>query len=320
MTTALITGITGQDGSYLAELLLGKGYRVIGLSRPGSRLYPTIADHVEVVEGDLLSQSTVSDILRSVQPDEVYHLASQSSPSLSRHLPLETADTNALGTLRMLDGIRDECPDARFFNASTSEVFANTETSPQNESTEYAPRNTYGASKVFGQMTTTIYRETIGLHASSGIMYNHESPRRGSHFVTRKISIAAAEISLGMRSTVELGDLSSRRDWGFAGDYVVAMWLMLQQHDPADYIIGTGTTYSVEDFCQCAFGEVGLQFSDHVVQNPKFMRSPETTVLESDPRKAKERLEWTANTSFAELVATMVQADVRRLTDGQSPD
>lgn len=313
MTKALITGITGQDGSYLAELLLDKGYEVFGVTRvPSGPLHETIAGRVPLMSAELSDEGALRKALASVLPDEIYHLAAQSVPRQSLEQPIPTADTNGLGTLRLLEGVRQICPTARFYYASTSEVFGTAKTSPQDETTEFAPRNPYGAAKVFGHMLTAMYRDNYGMHASCGILYNHESPRRGAHYVTSKISRAAAEISLGLAETVQLGDLTARRDWGFAGDYVKAMWSMLQQSTPSDYVIGSGETHSVRELCELAFAEVGLDYRDHIDQHPELTRPPETTLLQSNPARAARELGWRAETTFNELISMMVQADLAR--------
>lgn len=315
MTTALITGITGQDGSYLAELLLEKGYDVYGVIRATSGpVHPSIAGRVTLLCADLSDEQAIREALATADADEVYHLAAESVPTKSIEQPVATADANCLGTLRILEGLRRACPNARFYYASTSEVFGLANMSPQDESTRFAPRNPYGAAKVFGQMLTAMYRENYGLHASSGILYNHESPRRGESYVTRKISRAAAEISSGLAETIELGDLDARRDWGFAGDYVHAMWLMLQQAEPSDYVIGSGKTHSVRQVCEVAFGEVGLDYRHHVRQSAQLTRPPETTLLCSNPSRAARELGWSATTTFHELISMMVRADVTRVT------
>ncbi|MEK6222041.1 MAG: GDP-mannose 4,6-dehydratase, partial [Chloroflexota bacterium] len=276
MKTALITGINGQDGSYLADILLRKGYRVVGMVRRSSNMnferISHIRDDVEIVQGDLQSQGSLVDIIDEFQPDEVYNLAAQSFVPLSWKQPVLTAEISSLGVMRMLEAIRMIKPEARFFQASSSELFGKVREVPQNESTPFYPRSPYGVSKVYAHWITVNYRESYNLFAASGILFNHESPRRSLDFVTRKITNGAAKISLGMASELRLGNLESRRDWGFAGDYVRAMWLMLQQEIPEDFVIGTGETRSVADFCESAFGALDLDYKEYVIQDPRFFR------------------------------------------------
>lgn len=316
MPTALITGITGQDGSYLAELLLQKGYRVVGVVRRSSTTpYERIAhlvDRIELVSADLLDQTSLTDVVEAVRPDEIYNLAAQSFVAASWTQPVLTGEFTALGVTRMLEAMRKAAPKARFYQASSSEMFGKVHETPQTENTPFYPRSPYGVAKVYGHWITVNYRESFDLFAVSGILFNHESPRRGLEFVTRKVTDAAARIKLGKAKEVRLGNLDSRRDWGFAGDYVDAMWRMLQQDEPVDYVIGTGETYSVRDLCEQAFSHLGLNYRDFVVQDPKFLRPAEVDLLISDPTRAKKRLGWDPKVSFRQLVAMMVDADLER--------
>lgn len=313
MKRALITGVSGQDGSLLAELLCTKDYAVFGICRSGTSA--TSREGLSILPADITDSSGLAKVLSEVQPDEVYHLAAQSAPSASLEDPITTADVNGLGTLRVLEAVRQEVPEARVVYASSSEVFANAEAHPQDESTAYAPRNPYGIAKIFGQMSVAHYRTDLGMHASTAILYNHESSRRPERFVTRKIAKAVAEISLGLRTTLTLGDLNARRDWGYAGDYVEALWMMACQDVPDDYIIATGKTHSVEDFCSAAFASVGLDWRDHVTTDAAFMRGPEKTLLVGNPNHAQSVLGWSPRTEFADLVKDMVHADVARLRE-----
>jgi GDPmannose 4,6-dehydratase len=316
MRTALITGITGQDGSYLAELLLEKGYRVIGTVRRSSTTpYERIAhlvDRVELVSADLLDQTSLTDVVGEYAPDEVYNLAAQSFVQTSWTQPVLTGEFTALGVTRMLEAVKKAAPKARFYQASSSEMFGKVVETPQRESTPFYPRSPYGVAKVYGHWITVNYRESFGLYAVSGILFNHESPRRGLEFVTRKVTDAVARIKLGMATEVRLGNLDARRDWGFAGDYVDAMWRMLQQDEPDDYVIGTGTTCSVRDLCEAAFSRVGLDYREFVKQDPRFFRPAEVELLIADPTKAREQLEWTPRVTFRQLVEMMVDADLER--------
>ena len=316
MKTALITGITGQDGSYLAEHLLAKGYRVVGVVRRSSTTpYERIAhlvDRIELVSADLLDQTSLTDVMGAAQPDEIYNLAAQSFVQTSWSQPVLTGEFTALGVTRMLEAMRKGAPGARFYQASSSEQFGKVVETPQRESTPFYPRSPYGVAKLYGHWITVNYRESFNLFAVSGILFNHESPRRGLEFVTRKITDGVARIKLGLQTELRLGNLDARRDWGFAGDYVDAMWRMLQQDSPDDYVIGTGETYSVRDFCDAAFSAVGLDYRDHVVQDEKFFRPAEVDLLVSDPSRAKAELGWTPTVSFAELVTMMVDADLER--------
>jgi len=316
MPTALITGITGQDGSYLAEFLLEKGYRVIGVVRRSSTMpYERIShlvDRVELVSADLLDQTSLTDAVSEFEPDEIYNLAAQSFVQTSWNQPVLTGEFTALGVTRMLEAMKKAAPKARFYQASSSEMFGKVHESPQRESTPFYPRSPYGVAKVYGHWITVNYRESFGLYAVSGILFNHESPRRGLEFVTRKVTDAVARIKLGRAKEVKLGNLDSRRDWGFAGDYVDAMWRMLQKDEPDDYVIGTGHTCSVRDLCETAFRCVGLDYREHVVQDPKFFRPAEVDLLVADPSKARDNLGWTPKVSFTALVEMMVEADLER--------
>lgn len=316
MKTALITGITGQDGSYLAELLLAKGYRVVGVVRRSSTTpYERIAhlvDRVELVSADLLDQTSLTDVVQETQPDEIYNLAAQSFVQTSWTQPVLTGEFTALGVTRMLEAMRKAAPKSRFYQASSSEQFGKVVETPQRESTPFYPRSPYGVAKVYGHWITVNYRESFNLFAVSGILFNHESPRRGLEFVTRKITDAVARIKLGLQHELRLGNLEARRDWGFAGDYVDAMWRMLQLDEPDDFVIGTGQTYSVRDFCIAAFGAVDLDYLEYVKQDEKFFRPAEVDLLVADPSKAEQKLGWTPKVAFAELVSMMVAADLAR--------
>jgi GDPmannose 4,6-dehydratase len=317
MPTALITGITGQDGSYLAELLLSKGYRVVGVARRSSTVTYERIDHllddITVVQGDLHDQGSLLTLLEQYQPTEVYNLAAQSFVPTSWNQPALTGDITALGVTRMLESIRYVNPKIRFYQASSSEMFGKVLEVPQHEATPFYPRSPYGVAKVYGHWITVNYRESFDMFAVSGILFNHESPRRGMEFVTRKISDGAARIKLGAAKELRLGNLESQRDWGFAGDYVEAMWRMMQQDKPDNFVIGMGETHSVREFCQIAFGHVGLDYNDHVVQDEKFYRPAEVDLLISDPSKARSILGWEPSVSFRELVIMMVDADLERL-------
>ena len=318
--TALITGVTGQDGSYLAELLLGKDYRVCGMVRRAStenfQRLEHLRDQIELFQGDLLDQTSLARILEQIRPDEVYNLAAMSFVPTSWQQPVLTAEFTALGVTRLLDAIRQVCPATRFYQASSSEMFGKVQETPQRETTPFYPRSPYGVAKVYGHYLTVNYRESYGLFACSGILFNHESPRRGLEFVTRKISHGVARIKRGLARELRLGNLQAKRDWGFAGDYVRAMWLMLQQDQPEDFVVGTGHTHTVEEFVKIAFDHGGLDWRDHVVVDPEFYRPAEVDLLLADPGKARDRLKWVPNTSFHELVTSMVDADVQAL--GQS--
>jgi len=314
--TALITGITGQDGSYLAELLLAKGYRVVGVVRRSSTTpYERIAhlvDRIELASADLLDQTSLTDVVQATAPDEIYNLAAQSFVQTSWKQPVLTGEFTALGVTRMLEALRKAAPKARFYQASSSEQFGKVVETPQRESTPFYPRSPYGVAKVYGHWITVNYRESFDLFAVSGILFNHESPRRGLEFVTRKISDAVARIQRGLQHELRLGNIDARRDWGFAGDYVDAMWRMLQQDTPDDFVIGTGETYSVRDFCHAAFSTVDLDYRDYVVQDEKFFRPAEVDLLVADPSRANHELGWTPKIQFAELVRMMVEADLER--------
>ena len=316
MPTALITGMTGQDGSYLAELLLSKGYRVVGIVRRSSTTpYERIGhlvDRVELVSADLLDQTSLTDVVSDCTPDEIYNLAAQSFVQTSWSQPVLTGEFTALGVTRMLEAMKKAAPKSRFYQASSSEMFGKVVETPQRESTPFYPRSPYGVAKVYGHWITVNYRESFGLYAVSGILFNHESPRRGLEFVTRKVTDAVARIKLGKATELKLGNLDSRRDWGYAGDYVDAMWRMLQQDDADDYVIGTGHTCSVRDLCEAAFGHVGLDYRDYVKQDPKFFRPAEVDLLVADPAKAAEQLGWRPQVTFKQLVEMMVDADLER--------
>lgn len=316
MPTALITGITGQDGSYLAEFLLEKGYHVAGIVRRSSTTpYERIAhivDKIEFLSADLLDQHSLLDAIEATKPDEVYNLAAQSFVQTSWTQPVLTGEFTALGVTRVLEAVRKGAPNARFYQASSSEQFGQVVESPQRESTPFYPRSPYGVAKAYGHWITVNYRESFGLFAVSGILFNHESPRRGLEFVTRKITDAVAKISLGLAEKVALGNLEARRDWGFAGDYVRAMWLMLQEKEPSDFVVGTGKTWSVREFCEQAFNIVGLNYADHVTQDPKFFRPAEVELLVADPARAAAKLGWQPKVRFPDLVKMMVEADVQR--------
>jgi GDPmannose 4,6-dehydratase len=311
---ALITGITGQDGSYLAELLLDHGYEVIGMVRRSSTLnferIAHIQHRVTLVTGDLLDEVSMISILREHRPNEVYNLAAQSFVQTSFSQPVLTGETTALGVTRILDAIRIVDPEIRFYQASSSEMFGKVHEVPQRETTPFHPRSPYGVAKVYGHWITVNYRESYGLHASSGMLFNHESPRRGLEFSTRKITNGAARIKLGLETNLPLGNLEAHRDWGFAGDYVRAMWLMLQQDQPSDYVVATGETHSVKELCELAFGRVGLDYRDHVVVDERFFRPAEVDLLVGDASRAQEVLGWKPDVEFTDLVAMMVDADL----------
>ena len=315
---ALITGVTGQDGSYLAELLLEKGYEVLGMVRRSSTVnFERIAhlqDKITFVPGDLLDEISMIHILQEHRPQEVYNLAAQSFVQTSFGQPVLTGETTALGVTRLLDAIRLVDPEIRFYQASSSEMFGKVHEVPQTETTPFHPRSPYGVAKVYGHWITLNYRESYDLHATSGILFNHESPRRGLEFVTRKISHTVAQIKLGLVDELRLGNLDAQRDWGFAGDYVEAMWLMLQQDAPEDFVICTGETHSVREFCEVAFGHAGLNWEDHVVIDEAFFRPAEVDLLVGDATKAEELLGWKPGTSFENLVTMMVDADIDLLT------
>ena len=315
MPNALITGITGQDGSYLAEFLLEKGYDVHGVIRRSSSVnmerIAHLQDRVHLVSADLLDQNSLINALEDAQPSEVYNLAAQSFVPASWSQPVLTGECTALGVTRVLEAIRTVNPRIRFFQASSSEMFGKVETSPQNEKTPFYPRSPYGVAKVYGHYITVNYRESYGLFACSGILFNHESPRRGLEFVTRKITNGVARIKLGLARELRLGNLDARRDWGYSGDYVRAMWLMLQQERPDDYVVATGETHSVREFVEAAFAHVGLDYRDFVRVDPAFMRPAEVDLLQGDAAKAREKLGWAPSASFDNLVQMMVAEDLR---------
>jgi GDPmannose 4,6-dehydratase len=317
--SALITGITGQDGAYLAQLLLTKGYRVFGLlaRRSSDTLWRLgelgILGEVTLVDGDLIDITSILRALEASAADEVYNLGAQSFVATSWRQPLLTANVTGIGALNVLEAIRIHDSKARFYQASTSEMFGLIQTEQQNEATPFYPRSPYGVAKLFAHWSTVNYRESFGLHASSGILFNHESPLRGIEFVTRKVTDGVARIKLGKARELRLGNIDAKRDWGFAGDYVEAMWLMLQQERADDYVIATGRTTTVRDMCRIAFEHVGLRYQDHVVVDPAFFRPAEVDILLGNPAKARERLGWSAKTSLEELIATMVDADLRRV-------
>ena len=313
----MITGVTGQDGSYLAELLLDKGYQVAGMVRRSSTVsFERIAhlmDRMEFVSGDLLDQLSMVEALRSFEPEEVYNLAAQSFVQTSFSQPVLTGETTALGVTRLLDAVRLVDTSIRYYQASSSEMFGKAAEVPQTEATPFHPRSPYGVAKVYGHWITVNYRESYGLHASSGMLFNHESPRRGLEFVTRKISHGAARIALGQESELRLGNLDAKRDWGFAGDYVEAMWRMLQQDEPGDFVVCTGETHSVREFCQVAFGHLGLDWEAHVVVDEEFIRPAEVDLLVGDASRAAKVLGWSATMDFEGLVTMMVDADMALL-------
>jgi GDPmannose 4,6-dehydratase len=317
MPRALITGITGQDGSYLAEHLLDKGYQVFGMVRRTSHhsfeRIEHLLDRISIVTADLLDQHSLTVVMQEVRPEEVYNLAAQSYVPTSWSQPVLTGEFTALGVTRILEAIRLAHPSARFYQASSSEMFGKVTESPQHEGTPFYPRSPYGVAKVYAHWITVNYRESYGLFAVSGILFNHESPRRGMEFVTRKVTDAVARIKLGRATELRLGNLDARRDWGFAGDYVDAMWRMLQRPEPVDYVVGTGITHSVRDLVETAFGHAGLDWTRHVVTDPAFKRPAEVDVLQADPGRARDELAWTPTVDFAALVKMMVDADLDRL-------
>jgi len=317
MTTALITGINGQDGSYLAELLLKKGVRVIGMVRRSSTLNYERIDHlideITIVQGDLHDQGSMLELLEEHKPDEVYNLAAQSFVATSWKQPVLTGEVTALGVTRLLEAIRFVNPKIKFYQASSSEMFGKVVEVPQKETTPFYPRSPYGVAKVYGHWITVNYRESFGMFAASGILFNHESPRRGLEFVTRKISDGVARIKLGLANDLRLGNLEARRDWGYAPDYVEAMWLMLQQEQPGNFVVGTGETHSVREFCQIAFGHADLDYQDYVVEDQSYYRPAEVDELVADPSRARSVLGWEPAVDFPELVTLMVDADLERL-------
>jgi GDPmannose 4,6-dehydratase len=315
--TALITGITGQDGSYLGELLLSKGYAVHGMVRRSSsenfERIDHLRDQISLHQGDLLDQYSLASLLRETEPDEVYNLAAQSFVPTSWSQPVLTGEFTGLGVTKMLEAIRHTCPKTRFYQASSSEMFGKVRQQPQTEETPFYPRSPYGVAKVYGHHITVNYRESFGLYAVSGILFNHESPRRGLEFVTRKVTDGAARVKLGLQKKLAMGNLDAERDWGFAGDYVEAMWLMLQQPTPDDYLIATNETHSVRELCEIAFSHVGLDWQEHVLVDPKFVRPAEVDHLIGNPAKAKRVLGWKPKVNFRQLVEMMVEADLERL-------
>ena len=314
MKKALITGITGQDGSYLAELLLDKGYKVYGLKRrTATKNFQNIRhleDEIEFIPGDLRDLASLTESVQAAKPDEIYNLAAQSFVGDSWSQPIYTGEVTGIGVTNMLEAIRQVKPDSRFYQASSSEMFGKVIETPQKETTPFYPRSPYGVAKVYGHWITVNYRESYNMYTCSGILFNHESPRRGLDFVTRKVTDAAAKIKLGLQDKLYLGNLEAKRDWGFAGDYVKAMWLMLQQDQPDDFVIATGETHTVKELVEIAFQHVGLNWQDHVLQDEKFMRSAEVDLLLGDATKAKQKLNWTPEVNFKELVTMMVDHDM----------
>ncbi len=323
MKHALVTGITGQDGSYLAELLLEKGYRVFGMVRRSStenfERLTGIRDRIDILQADLLDQPSIMRVLEAAEPEEVYNLAAQSFVPTSWAQPVLTAEFDAVGVTRVLEAIRHVNSKIRFYQASSSEMFGKVREVPQRETTPFYPRSPYGVAKAYGHYITVNYRESYDLFACSGILFNHESPRRGLEFVTRKVSDGVARIQLGLARELRLGNLEARRDWGFAGDYVRAMWLMLQQDEPDDYVVATGENHSVRDLVECAFAHAGLRAADHVIEDPALHRPAEVEQLVGDAGKAHARLGWCPSVSFPDLVAMMVDADIARLEARRRP-
>ena len=319
MPSALVTGVTGQDGSYLAEFLLAKGYEVYGVVRRTSHhsyeRIEHILDRITVVAADLLDQHSLTEVIRTTRPDEVYNLAAQSFVPASWTQPVLTGEFTALGVTRILEAVRLACPEARFYQASSSEMFGRVTETPQRETTPFYPRSPYGVAKVYGHWITVNYRESYGLYAVSGILFNHESPRRGMEFVTRKVTDAVARIKLGLQDEVRLGNLDARRDWGYAGDYVDVMWRMLQQPEPRDYVVGTGISHSVRDLVEIAFQHVDLEWEAHVVVDPALLRPAEVEALVADPTRARVDLGWSPSVSFEEMIRMMVDADLKRWRD-----
>jgi GDPmannose 4,6-dehydratase len=315
--TAIITGITGQDGSYLAELLLSKGYHVVGMMRRSSVVtferIQHIQDQIDIIQGDLHDQSSLMDLIEQYKPDEVYNLAAQSFVPTSWNQPVLTGEVTALGVTRMLEAIRLLSPTSRYYQASSSEMFGKVHEVPQNESTPFYPRSPYGVAKVYGHWITVNYRESYNLFAVSGILFNHESPRRGTEFVTRKITYGAVRIKLGLAKELRLGNLEARRDWGYAGDYVDAMWRMIQNDQPVDFVVGTGETHSVREFCEKAFSYLDMDYQDYVIQDPRFIRPAEVDLLVADSIKVRQVLGWEPKVDFDGLVEMMVDADLKRL-------
>ena len=324
MPTALITGITGQDGSHLADLLLAKGYKVCGMVRRSStenfQRVEHLRDRIVLYQGDLLDQTSIARVLEQVQPDEVYNLAAMSFVPTSWEQPVLTAEFTAVGVTRLLDALRQTCPRARMYQASSSEMFGKVRETPQRETTPFHPRSPYGVAKAYGHYITVNYRESYGMFACSGILFNHEGPRRGLEFVTRKVTHGVARIKVGLARELRLGNLQAKRDWGYAGDYVRAMWMMLQQAEPDDYVVGSGQTHSVEEFVQIAFEHVGLDWHDYVVVDPQVYRPAEVDLLLADPSKARRQLGWEPEVSFAKLVQMMVDADLAYLRATETPN
>lgn len=321
MKKALITGITGQDGSYLAELLLENGYKVYGMVRRSSvenyERVEHIRDLLHFVQGDLTDQSSLDEAIKEIMPDEVYNLAAQSFVPTSWNQPVLTADVTGLGVTRVLEAIRKHKPDTKFYQASSSEMFGKVQETPQTEKTPFYPRSPYGVSKVYGHWITVNYRESYKIFACSGILFNHESPRRGLEFVTRKVTNTVAKIKLGLAKELRMGNVEAKRDWGFAGDYVYAMWLMLQQDQPEDFVIATGETHSVRELVDIAFECVGLKAKDYVVTDPKFFRPAEVDLLVGNPSKARTKLQWSSKVSFEELIRIMVNGDLKSIEAGR---
>lgn len=317
---ALVTGVTSQDGSYLADFLLGKGYEVFGLVRRSSTLnfqrIRHIQDRIKIIQGDLLDQNSLLTAISDVEPDEIYNLAAQSFVPASWKQPVLTGDVTALGAMRVLEALRRLKPDTRFYQASSSEMFGKVRESPQSEATPFYPRSPYGVAKVYGHFTTVNYRESYGLFAVSGILFNHESPRRGLEFVTRKVSYGVAKIKLGLADELRLGNLDARRDWGYAGDYVRAMWQMLQVDEPSDFVVGTGVQHSVRDLVQVAFEHAGLDWQEHVTLDQRLLRLAEVDTLVADASRARDILGWQPTVDFAELICMMVDADLELLRSG----
>jgi GDPmannose 4,6-dehydratase len=317
MPTALITGITGQDGSYLAEFLLDKGYNVVGMARRSSTVtfdrIKHIQDEISLEQGDLHDQSSLVSVLERYEPDEIYNLAAQSFVPTSWNQPVLTGEVTAMGVTRLLEAVRQVKPDARYYQASSSEMFGKVQQTPQNEKTPFYPRSPYGVAKLYGHWITVNYRESHNMFAVSGILFNHESPRRGLEFVSRKVSYNAARIKLGLSDKLPMGNLEAQRDWGYAGDYVQAMWMMLQRDAPEDFVIGTGETHTVRKLCELAFGHLGLDYKDHVIHDKNFDRLAEVDLLISDPRKAYAMLDWEPSVNFEELVEMMVDSDLAKL-------
>lgn len=316
--TALITGITGQDGSYLAELLLKKGYKVYGLRRrtsvPIMENIEYLKSEIEFFDGDLLDLASMITAIKKVNPDEVYNLAAQSFVGTSWEQPILTGQVTGIGVTNMLEAVRTVKPEAKFYQASSSEMFGKVVETPQKETTPFYPRSPYGVAKVYGHWITVNYRESFNMYACSGILFNHESPRRGVEFVTRKVTDAVARIKLGLQKELRMGNLDAKRDWGFAGDYVKAMWLMLQQGQPDDFVVATGETHTVQELVEIAFGHVGLNWQDYVVIDPRFVRPAEVDLLLGDPSKAKEKLNWELEVSFEQLIKMMVDSDMEKVT------